>query len=635
MSYTVVDDRLIEALESSEKARSEWLFLEPHPSFKGQWKVECLDSHFFFDFKDIVGPYRTVAPSNLAEFLDEADERGYEVAFFEDPGTILDVYEHLNDTPDVKLNSNFEGTVNGFLPYQVQGYNMLKDLKAGIAMWDTGTGKTVLAGALIQHHLNLENFDVAFLVVKSGNRINSQRKLKKLCGIESVATPVLKKKRLKVYDTLYGKTNQIVVCNYENFRDDLEQILPLFENQRVLCIWDEMPTKLKTRTTELYKSVKHCLFDYDYEWPGVSAKKWRPDSIHQYMLSATPIENDPEDFFNCVRLLDPTILGTVAQFRKEFVARYNYFDENKPDAWHKLDKIGHLTAHMVHQVDKTDPDIAKQFPEVIEEDFIVEWDLEHRALYNEVLDRADQLEVLPIATIALLQMVCDEPSMLTNSAAVYEAYAEAWEEWEGDEEETKEPKKQGSESAAMLIDGLDIPEVEGPKQRRLKYLLTEKHRGEKCCVFSAQNETLLPILEKRLQEWGVNYVRYAGTAKQRQAAEDAFMEDPEVQVFLSSDMGSDSLDLFEGSVVIHYNLPWKWSTKIQRQNRINRASSTHALNLVYTLMMDTSIEYRKKKVIGQKYVYHKGVFKGAIADQSTSARMTLEDLYYMLGHGDR
>ncbi len=634
MSYTLVDDSLEERLKSSKEEREDWLFLEPHAEFKGRWKVHSLDSHFFFDFKEIVGPYRTIAPSGLERFLKAAKKMEYKVAFFEDPVRILDSYESLNETPDVSLTSPFEKTINGLLPFQVQGYNALKDLPAGIARWDTGTGKTVLATAILKHHLVQSQIDTGFVIVKATNKINTQRKLYRLGGIDSVVVPRLKKKRIALYEDLLGQKDRIVIGNYENFREDCLDIKNLFEGTRVVCIWDEMPTKLKTRTTVLYKSVKYCLYDYDFEWPGVSKSKLRPSWISQIMLSATPIENSPEDFYNCVRLMDPDIYGKVADFRSEYVLTYDRFDEHKPDQWHKLDKIGLKAAHITHQVDKTDPDIADQFPQVIEEPFFIDWHPRDRKTYNRIINQAVALEINPIALISVLQMVCDAPTMLTDSAALYELYEEALAEWDDEEEEDKkEPAREGSESALRLIqslDDIDLTNEGNAKHEALRYLLCERHPNDKVCVFSALNESLMPILTKRLEEWGVSYVRYTGTHKQKQAAEDRFMEDPDCRVFLTSDMGSDSLDLYEGSVVINYNLPWKWSTKIQRQNRIHRASSTHDLNYVYTLLMAGSIEERKDEVIERKRGYHQGVFKGSLAEQSVSARLTAEDLQFIL-----
>lgn len=646
MSYVVVDDALEEQLAQEQKSRGDWLFLEPHSEFSGQWRVECWDAHYYFDFRDLIGPYKAVSPVKLGAFLALAEKLEYKVAFFEDPATILDGYEELNREPDIHLISSFENTVNGLLPFQVQGYNMLKDLNTGVARWDTGTGKTVLATGLIQHHQQEDNFDTAFIVTKKTSKVNTQRKLYDLAELNTSIPVQQTKKELKkgtyyprqeYWKDVLDQESALVVMNYETFRVALEEIVPVFDDRRILIIWDEMPTKLSSRDSQLYKAVKWCLFDD--KGPGCNPKCQRPSWLTQYMLSATPIENSPEGWFNCMRLLDPTVYGTVSKFESEFVTAFSPYGKKtpfnpegkgKPESWHKLDKIGLMAAHLTHEVDKSDPDIAEQFPEVIEEMYYCDWGDADRKLYNEILRRGDLHNVNPIALISLLQMVCDEPTMLENSAAIYAEFEEAYSIWEEDEIGNP-PDKKGSATAIELIQGLNCSSKDHGKQEALEYLLCERHKGEKTLVFSALNESLMPTLERLLKKWGINYVRYNGTDKQKQAAQDAFMEDPDVEVFLTSDMGSDSLDLYVGQNVINYNLPWKWSTKIQRQNRIHRASSGRTHNYVYTLVYDHSIEERKDEVIMQKKGYHDAIFKGVIRDNAMSARMTRADLYYILG----
>lgn len=140
----------------------------------------------------------------------------------------------------------------------------------------------------------------------------------------------------------------------------------------------------------------------------------------------------------------------------------------------------------------------------------------------------------------------------------------------------------------------------------------------------------MPVLKERFDEWGVTYVEYDGTDQQKQEAQDTFMSDPDIRVFLSSDQGSDSLDLYEASVVINYDLPWNWSRLQQRNNRVHRIVSEHHTVYYYDLVMADSVEDRKRQLIERKKGFHDEVFRGAIADRSASARMTKDDLLYAL-----
>jgi SNF2 family DNA or RNA helicase len=519
------------------------------------------------------------------------------------------------------------------LPYQVQGFNFLKD-KSGVAMWSTGTGKTVLASSLIKHHLERKSFDLCWFVVKSHNKVNTQRTLDRVASLDSLVVKGSKKSRHALYAGLADIDSPVtLVTNYEKFRTDHDSILPLFDQYRMLIIWDEMPTKLKNRTSQLYTAVCECL--YSTNAPQVRADRVRPPGLIQYMLSATPIENDPEDWFNCIRLIDPTVYGTVKGFRDEYVARYSYFDDNKPEAWHKLDKMGMKAAHVVHQVDKEDPDIAAQFPGVIDEPYYIDWDEADRKVYDrftkELAKELDD-ELSVVQGIGLMQMLCDSFTMVTDSAARREVYEQTVAEWFEEGAAGEAPPAQGSAAALRLIEALEgkLTDERHTKLETLRQLITEDHRGERIVVFSQYNDGLLPILESKFRSWGIQHVRYGGSEGARQAALDRWGNDDSVTVFLSSDAGSDSINLQQASVVIHYDIPWKWSTLIQRQNRVHRITSTFSQVRYYTLMMADSIEDRKMKVVQRKQGYHEGVFKGAIAGQSASARMTKDDLLYIL-----
>lgn len=613
----ILDDNLMDQIAGSEHA-GEYLILEPHPDYPGQWIVNSLEPGFLFDFIDIIGPYRAVSPGKIEAFQERAKEKNYHVVFAQDPAAILAPFERLNEPPGVTINSTLPNTIEGFLPYQLQGFNYLKELDAGVALWSTGTGKSVLANALVKFHAERGEFDYAWFVVKAHNKINTQRSLSRLADIDSVVLDGPQKRREEIIGGLTEEpaTPKVIVTNYEKLRIDLEQLLPLFE-RRLLIIWDEMPSKLKNRKTNLYKAVRKLLYR------KVNLSERRPEALHQYMLSATPIENSPEDWFNCVRLLDPSIYGSIQEFHDDFVASYSFYT---PDQWKDLDRMGMKAAHIVHQVDKESPDIATQFPRVIETPLYIDWHPDDRAVYDLLLDEARKIAD-PLAAITVMQMLCDAPSVVSNSAALRRAYEDAV------AYSDVLPRRTGSEACLRLTEALPrfLDDSTHTKLQTLRQLLTEDHKKEKIIVFSAFNEALLPILESHMVDWGVSYVKFNGSEAEKQIAQDYFTNESWVQVFLTSDMGSDSISLEQASVVIDYDLPWKWSTLIQRHNRAHRITSNHRHVRFYSLMMADSVEERKRDILERKRGFHDSVFKGAITEQSEAQRLTKEDLAYILG----
>lgn len=624
----------------------DYLFLCPHPKFDGRWYVDALDPGFLFDFEDMIGPYRTVSPAGLERFMNHAADLDYRVYFEEDPSNILSAYAHLNDPPSFSLNSDLPGTIAGFMPFQLQGFNYLRNLanKGGYAVWSTGTGKTALIAGLIKQHVEVESgFDWVLVVVKKSNKYDMKSKLWELGDIQSTIITGTPERRDRfyggIYDQIMGGEPVVSITNYEKFKDDEEYFDLIAQDRRVLVFWDEMPTKLSNRTTQLYDSVRSVL--YAPNGKKVSWEKRKPSELRQYGLSATPIENTPVGLLNQIRLIDPDVWPSVRGWEKKYVASRNFVSK-LPERFKNLDQAGLEIDFMTHQVDKTDPDIAKMFPKFIEDAVYIDWGAD-KVYYDKLVSIAEDMakrakegegkKFNALQMIGALQMICDAPSMINTSAQNREVYDEllADAEYEGDELGLG-GLTTGSEAAQALARAYDKPLVDTHsfKLDKLCELLTKKHRNEKIIMFTTFADYIFPIIESHFKEWGVTWRTFRGTDRQRQMVKDEWRGDPSIQVFLSSDAGSDSIDLPEASVVIHYDLPWSYAKVIQRQNRAHRINSKHESVRAYTLLMAGSVEQRKVEIISQKLGFHRSIFKGEIAEDALSARMTGADLYYIL-----
>lgn len=512
----------------------------------------------------------------------------------------LSKVDDLDATPEVELNSDFPGNIRGFLPFQVRAYNKLKDVDAGIMLMSTGTGKSFVSTGLLKYHLQNNEFDVAIIAAKSHNKINFQRFLKKFGDLDSIVIDGGPKERKKVYQRIANsKSPVIVITNYEKFRIDYEQWKPIFE-KRIELYLDEMPTKLKHRNTKLYSRLRHLLYKK-------SLKEQRPEKLRQYMLTATPIENSPLDFYNCVRLLDPQVLGSIADFNNRYVAYFNPYS-GEPERWRNLSDLGRRTEHMSVIVDKEDPEIAKQFPRVHEVEIVIDWHPEDLEIYKRLSQTSKEIfngegfeSILPL--IGLMQMMCDMPSSINRSAKRYEEYEKKLESGQLD------VNRVGSSYAKLFTESVgELYDDMHTKLGTLQELLAERHPTEKVIIFSSFNEALLPYLSIALTEWGISHVVYNGSSINKQRAQDKFQSEDGVRVFLSSDAGSDSINLEKASVVIHYDLPLKWSTYIQRQNRAHRVTSKWGHVTFYSLLMADSVDLRKSEIIQRKQKYHTETF---------------------------
>lgn len=643
MPHELLTPELLDHIDGLDRtAQSQYLFLEPSQEFRGCWEVDGLWPEWFADLSEVVGNYRLVTPAGLERFLQAGRQFGYKVVFVTPPEVIIDAYRDQTVEPVVALKSSLPETIRGFLPWQVVGFNKLvkdESIRAGYVVWDTGSGKTAFMAAAVKYHMEVgHSFNLALVVVKSHNKVDTQRKLLYLAGIESVIIDGTPKKRYETYESIQIALKMgrqvVAVTNYEKFREDRDAFKLLFKQRDCLFFWDEMPTKLSNRSTQLYKAVKKSLYESFYT-------KSRPSWMRHFILTATPIENSPEDVYSCVNLTWPGLLGPVGDFYATYVAAFHPLSR-KPVAWRNLDRLEAKLGFMTHRVSKEDPEVAKLFPDVFRHPMVIDWNPKHKSVYDKLTGKAVDLidefaDANILALIQIMQMVCDAPSMVKQSAENRERFSELLSQLgEVDEGDLPFSGPRGSEIAISLLRGVDprsLTDVGHTKLAIWKEIITEKHPNEKIVTHSTWAEYIFPVWAYWLREWGVSYVTFAGTSKQRQEALDLFRHDPDIRVLLSGDAGSDSVDISEASVQVNYNIPWKWTRITQRLGRIDRVNSLWDRVFAYTLIMPDSVDERKLEICERKHDYHIALFDGRAREEAISASMTREDLVYMLtGH---
>ena len=218
---------------------------------------------------------------------------------------------------------------------------------------------------------------------------------------------------------------------------------------------------------------------------------------------------------------------------------------------------------------------------------------EDRKLYNKVkaaiiedLESGTVEKVSPFQTILPLQLMCMNPALINKST---------------------------SKLAQALCKEHSFTDKNCAKLESLKDLL-EQTEG-KVVIFSALNEFGSRMLQDYLIKWGQSYVLYDGNEKQMQKAQDLFQTNPYIKCFLSSDKGSDSINLEQATTVINYDLPWNHSTLIQRVNRISRLTSTAEHVWFFNLIVADSVEEKKLKILEKKRRYEE-LIDEPLTDQS-------------------
>ncbi len=250
-------------------------------------------------------------------------------------------------------------------------------------------------------------------------------------------------------------------------------------------------------------------------------------------------------------------------------------------------------------------------------DPVLEMSPDERLFYDEiseeVSDYASDLDVNELFLLTTPQR------LLTSSLAAASAY------WAGllgkDEEEIEESDEdiQGRlrntgplvARIAERAHELDLTERLTHVDRKYQLLihelrqLWENEAEAKIIVFSSFKPTL-HYLRDRLREEGIGTELLHGSVRRPRAEILARFEDnDEIRVLLSSEVGSEGVDLQFSSVVVNYDLPWNPMRLEQRIGRVDRLGQKKdkvtILNLIYDDTIDKRIYERlyKRLKIGQ------------------------------------
>jgi SNF2 family DNA or RNA helicase len=137
------------------------------------------------------------------------------------------------------------------------------------------------------------------------------------------------------------------------------------------------------------------------------------------------------------------------------------------------------------------------------------------------------------------------------------------------------------------------------KYERVQFMVEEffkENPKEKVVLFSTFRETL-NYLGERLSSVGISHVvMHGGVQESKESILDRFRTDGSIRVLLSSEIGSEGIDLEFCRVLINYDLPWNPMRVEQRIGRLDRlgqqASKISIWNLLYAGTIDARI-YRR------------------------------------------
>jgi hypothetical protein len=316
---------------------------------------------------------------------------------------------------------------------------------------------------------------------------------------------------------------------------------------------------------------------------------------HRVALSGTPIENNLQELWSLFRFALPDLLGNAQEFKTEF--RQPIEVEANKSAQELL--IRRIRPFVLR---RTKSQVASELPPKTIILDRVELEESQRDLYESVRLAMDEkvrklfagkgfersrIEVLD-ALLKLRQVCCDPRLVKLPSAA-------------------------GVTASAKLDRLIDV--------------LTElAGEGRKVLVFS-QFTSMLDLIELRLRELKIDFVRLTGQTKDRAEPVRQF-QTGDVPVFLISlKAGGTGLNLTAADTVIHYDPWWNPAVENQATDRAHRIGQDKPV-FVYKLVAVNTVEEKILELQEKKAELAERLLSGT-ADAASS--LSVDDLRWLVG----
>jgi len=464
-------------------------------------------------------------------------------------------------------------------PFQHVGLNIVwEQLHDGnprvLVQWDTGAGKTLLSCLTSQNLFDAGEIDRVLVFCKKIKQYDWEQEFRRMTYLD-VAQVSGKLSRKQRHDFYKSNSHQVIVMNYEKVREgslvkksgykkrvrdygrtDLEQVLEMVQDQRVLVVIDEAQ-KINTGTSLLSEGFDALL-------------NRTQGNVRGLALTATPYTTSPLNIRNIMATMAPGIPGVSDLTRDTFkltygkkIERYThgYSTELVVKEWDraKLPLLGKRHENWTHIAMKSDPAIAAQFPESMPKRVVYELSDQDREIYDWAEKRAQEKynpdnPHASMAHINTLRMICNTTEGLVRSEGAF-----------------------AQEIVEHFGEDLRV-ETSSKYQLVQSSLETYFEANEKCVLFTFwTNGTLFPYLEQLKQDFGKDALILPiwGVGMSSETANDhirQFNASRGPTVLITSDVLQEGANLY-APYLWNLEIPDTYAAYKQRKDRINRADS--------------------------------------------------------------
>ena len=476
----------------------------------------------------------------------------------------------LNENSSIKKINPPKMVKANLRHYQEDGLNWLVFLDklglGGCLADDMGLGKTLQLISLIAHKKQTlkKKYRCSLVVCPTTLLFNWEKEIQKFA-------PQLK------YLVHWGTNREqhheittdvdVLLTTYGTLTNDIEHLRKIHFD---LVILDESQA-IKNPTSLRYKAVNIL------------------NSDNRFVMTGTPIENNTTELFSQMQFINPGLLGNLTSFQQEFAGQI----DNHRNA-DKIEELKRLVSPFILR--RTKEKVAQELPAKTELVHYCEMNGEQRKVYDSfkhdirqrILKTMEEegmakSRFMILESLTKMRQICDSPALLNTQ----EGY--------------------GNDSV---------------KADELMRMLREKMGKHKALVFS-QFLGMLDIIEQRLNDEGIKYVKLTGQTRNRQQVVEAFENDDDCRVFLISlKAGGTGLNLVSADYVFLVD-PW-WNPAVENQaiDRTHRIGQTKKV-FAYRMICKDTVEEKilalqeKKKALSDDIIG---------SDSGFVSKLTSEDI---------
>ena len=441
-------------------------------------------------------------------------------------------------------------TLVPLFPYQREGMLHLAFTERALLADEMGLGKTIQAIAACALLHRMGKAARVLVVTPASLKTEWEEQIQRFTKLEYQLVFGGRFQRLKAYEAPPFFT----IVNYEQMLADSLEVNARLQPDIVILDEAQRIKNWSTKTTQAIKRLR---------------------SRYAFVLTGTPVENRIDELYSLMDFLNPSILGPLFRFNREY---YVLDDRGRPTDYQNLDKLHQrISPYMLR---RRKADVETELPARLERNFFVQLSDEQAGDYEgfsavvarlvaiskrRSLSKPEQDKLLRY--LGMMRMVCDTSYILNSSMR-------------------KCPKL--DELEKILDECRENPEV-------------------KVIIFS-EWERMLELVRELCRKMEIGFAWHTGTVpqKRRRAEINAFKSDSNCRVFLSTDSGATGLNLQVASVVINCDLPWNPAKLEQRIARAWRKHQTRAVNVI-NLVSENTIEHKMLGTLSNKQALADGV----------------------------